>query len=145
MKGYLNRESDSVETLRNGWLHTGDLGYMDNDGYFYIVDRKKDMIIRGGENVYPKEVENVISNIPDISETAVVGKPDSVYGEEVVAFVVRKNQHLDENSIFEFCRKNMAWLKCPKEIIFVEELPKNSVGKVQKSELRKMLRERQTQ
>ena len=145
MKGYLNRESDSVETLRNGWLHTGDLGYMDNDGYFYIIDRKKDMIIRGGENVYPKEVENVISNIPDISETAVVGKPDSVYGEEVVAFVVRKNQHLDENRIFEFCRKNMAWFKCPKEIIFVEELPKNSVGKVQKSELRKMLRERQTQ
>jgi acyl-CoA synthetase (AMP-forming)/AMP-acid ligase II len=74
-----------------------------------------------------------------------VGKPDSVYGEEVVAFVVRKNQHLDENRIFEFCRKNMAWFKCPKEIIFVEELPKNSVGKVQKSELRKLLRERQTQ
>ena len=142
MKGYLNRENDTAETLRNGWLHTGDLGYMDADGYFYIVDRKKDMIIRGGENVYPKEVENVISNIPDISEAAVVGKPDSVYGEEVAAFVVRKSQSLKENNIFEYCRKNMAWFKCPKEIIFVDELPKNSVGKVQKSELRKMFRER---
>ena len=142
MKGYLNRENDTAETLRNGWLHTGDLGYMDADGYFYIVDRKKDMIIRGGENVYPKEIENVISNIPDISEAAVVGKPNSVYGEEVAAFVVRKSQSLKENNIFEYCRKNLAWFKCPKEIIFVDELPKNSVGKVQKSELRKMFRER---
>ena len=142
MKGYLNRENDTAETLRNGWLHTGDLGYMDADGYFYIVDRKNDMIIRGGENVYPKEVENVISNIPDISEAAVVGKPNSVYGEEVAAFVVRKSQSLKENNIFEYCRKNLAWFKCPKEVIFVDELPKNSVGKVQKSELRKMFRER---
>ena len=142
MKGYLNRENDTTETLRNGWLHTGDLGYMDADGYFYIVDRKNDMIIRGGENVYPKEVENVISNIPDISEAAVVGKPNSVYGEEVAAFVVRKSQSLKENNIFEYCRKNLAWFKCPKEVIFVDELPKNSVGKVQKSELRKMFRER---
>ncbi|MHB1709649.1 MAG: class I adenylate-forming enzyme family protein [Thermoplasmataceae archaeon] len=145
MKGYLNREGDSAETLRNGWLHTGDLGYMDADGYFYIVDRKKDMIIRGGENVYPKEVENVISNIPNISEAAVVGKTDSVYGEEVAAFVVRKNQRLKENDIIEYCRKNMAWFKCPKEVIFLDELPKNSVGKVQKSELRKIIRERHIQ
>ena len=142
MKGYLNRENDTAETLRNGWLHTGDLGYMDADGYFYIVDRKTDMVIIGGENVYPKEIENVISNIPDISEAAVVGKPDSVYGEEVAAFVVRKSQSLKENNIFEYCRKNLAWFKCPKEIIFVDELPKNLVGKVQKSELRKMFRER---
>ncbi|MHB1440959.1 MAG: class I adenylate-forming enzyme family protein [Cuniculiplasma sp.] len=142
MKGYLNRKDESVETLRNGWLHTGDLGYMDPEGYFFIVDRKKDMIIRGGENVYPKEVENVISNIPDISEAAVVGKPDAVYGEEVVAFVVRKNQHLEEKDVIEFGKKNMAWFKCPKEVIFIEELPKNSVGKVQKSQLRKIIRER---
>ena len=140
MKGYLNRKHETEETLRNGWLHTGDLGYMDRDGYFYIVDRKKDMIIRGGENVYPKEVENVISAMPGVSEVAVVGKEDEKYGEEVVAFLVRMDVHLNESQVIDFCKKNLAWYKCPKEIFFIEALPKNSVGKVQKNELRHALK-----
>lgn len=139
MKGYLNRDKETEEILRNGWLHSGDLGYMDRDGYFYIVDRKKDMIIRGGENVYPKEVENLISSMPDVSEVAVVGKPDDIYGEEVVAFVVKKRQQLTDNEVIEFCRANIAWYKCPKEIFFLDELPKNSVGKIQKNDLRQRI------
>ena len=140
MKGYFNRKNETEEILRNGWLHTGDLGYMDRDGYFYIVDRKKDMIIRGGENVYPKEVENVISAMPGISEVAVVGKEDEKYGEEVVAFIVRRDVHLNETQVIEFCKKNLARYKCPKEIFFIDALPKNSVGKIQKNELRHALK-----
>ena len=136
MKGYLNRKQETESTLKNGWLHSGDLGYMDRDGYFFIVDRKKDMVIRGGENVYPKEVENLISGMPGVSEVAVVGKPDNTYGEEVVAFVVRKNPQLTSSEVIEFCRANIAWYKCPKEIFFLDELPKNSVGKIQKNDLR---------
>ncbi len=138
MKGYLNKQRETEETLRNGWLHTGDLGYMDSDGYFYIVDRKKDMIIRGGENVYPKEVENLISSMPEVSEVAVVGKKDEKYGEEVIAFVVKKDPKLTSSNIIDFCKANMAWFKCPKEVIFVDALPKNSVGKIQKNVLRAM-------
>ena len=140
MKGYLNRKHETEGTLRNGWLHTGDLGYMDNDGYFYIVDRKKDMIIRGGENVYPKEVENVISTMPGVSEVAVVGKKDEKYGEEVVAFIVRKDAQMSDTQVIDFCKSNLAWYKCPKEIFFIDALPKNSVGKIQKNELRDALK-----
>ena len=140
MKGYLNRKHETEETLRNGWLHSGDLGYMDKDGYFFIVDRKKDMIIRGGENVYPKEVENVISTMPEVSEVAVVGKKDEKYGEEVVAFIVRKDVRLNDSQVIDFCKANVAWYKCPKEIFFIDALPKNSVGKIQKDELRHALK-----
>ena len=140
MKGYLNRKHETEETLRNGWLHSGDLGYMDKDGYFYIVDRKKDMIIRGGENVYPKEVENIISTMPGVSEVAVVGKKDEKYGEEVVAFIVKKDEHLNDMQVIDFCKTNLAWYKCPKEIFFIDALPKNSVGKIQKNELRHALK-----
>ncbi len=139
MKWYLNRRLETEQTMRNGWLHSGDLGYMDKEGYFYIVDRKKDMIIRGGENVYPKEIENFISAVPGVSEVAVVGKPDDKYGEEVVAFIVKNDESLTESKIVEFCKSNMAWYKCPKSIFFLDELPKNSVGKIQKNDLRKML------
>ena len=140
MKCYLNRKQETDETLRNGWLHSGDLGYMDKDGYFFIVDRKKDMIIRGGENVYPKEIENLISTMPEVSEAAVVGKPDNTYGEEVVAFVVKRKSCLTDREVVEFCKTNIAWYKCPKEIFFVDELPKNSVGKIQKNDLRQRLK-----
>jgi long-chain acyl-CoA synthetase len=139
MKEYLNRKPETEETLRNGWLHSGDLGYMDKEGYFFIVDRKKDMIIRGGENVYPKEIENLISAIPGVSEVAVVGKPDDKYGEEVVAFIVRRDETLTESKVIEFCKFNIAWYKCPKSVFFIDELPKNSVGKIQKNDLRKIL------
>ncbi len=138
MKGYLNRKQETEETLRNGWLHSGDLGYMDADGYFFIVDRKKDLIIRGGENVYPKEVENLISTMPEVSEVAVIGKKDDVYGEEVVAFIVKKDPQLAGPKVIDFCKTNIAWYKCPKEIFFIDALPKNSVGKIQKTDLRQM-------
>ena len=98
------------------------------------------MIIRGGENVYPKEVENVISAMPGVSEVAVVGKEDEKYGEEVVAFLVRMDVHLNETQVIDFCKKNLAYYKCPKEIFFIDALPKNSVGKVQKNELRHALK-----
>ena len=140
MKGYLKRRQETEETLRNGWLHSGDLGYMDAEGYFFIVDRKKDMIIRGGENVYPKEVENLISTIHEVSEVAVIGKKDEKYGEEVVAFIVKKEAHLTDSQVVDFCKANIAWYKCPKEIFFIDALPKNSVGKIQKNELRNALK-----
>ncbi|MEM4084361.1 MAG: AMP-binding protein [Thermoplasmata archaeon] len=140
MKNYLNRERETQETLRNGWLHTGDLGYMDADGYFYLVDRKKDMIIRGGENVYPKEVEDLINSMPEVSEAAVIGKEDEKYGEEVIAFIVKKNPELTSSKVINFCKENIAWYKCPKEIFFIDALPKNSVGKIQKTELRQMIK-----
>lgn len=139
MKGYLNRNFETEETLRNGWLHSGDLGYMDKEGYFFIVDRKKDMIIRGGENVYPKEIENLISTISGVSEVAVVGRKDEKYGEEVVAFIVKKDKTLTESKVIEFCKSSVAWYKCPKSIFFLDELPKNSVGKIQKNDLRKLV------
>ncbi len=139
MKGYHNRKQETEETLRNGWLHSGDLGYMDKDGYFFIVDRKKDMIIRGGENVYPKEIENLISTMPKVSEVAVVGKPDDTYGEEVVAFIVKKDPQLSSREVIEFCNAHIAWYKCPREIFFIDDLPKNSVGKIQKNDLRQRL------
>ena len=139
MKGYLNRKLETEETMRNSWLHSGDLGYMDKEGYFYIVDRKKDMIIRGGENVYPKEIENLVSAIPGVSEVAVIGKPDDKYGEEVVAFIVKRDETLMESKVIEFCKSSIAWYKCPKSVFFVNELPKNSIGKIQKNDLRKIL------
>ena len=139
MKGYLNKKQETGEALRNGWLHSGDLGYMDADGYFYIVDRKKDMIIRGGENVYPKEVENLISTMPEVSEVAVIGKKDDIYGEEVVAFIVKKDPQLTGPNVIDFCKTNIAWYKCPKEIFFIDALPKNSVGKIQKTDLRQVI------
>jgi long-chain acyl-CoA synthetase len=139
MKGYLNREAETNETLSNGWLHSGDLGYMDDDGYFYIVDRKKDMINREGEKVYPKEVENVLTRLEGVSEAAVVGRPDEKYGEEVVAFIVKNDKTLTEGDVSEFCKKRIASYKCPKEIVFVDALPRNSIGKILKVELRKRL------
>ncbi len=145
MKEYFNMPEETASTLRNGWLHSGDIGYMDPDGYFYLVDRKKDMIIRGGENVYPKEVENQMIGIPGVSEVAVIGRPDDVYGEEVIAFIARKDDSLTAHDVLEYCRKNIAWYKSPKEVFFITEIPKNSVGKVSKPELRKMLKNRTLQ
>jgi long-chain acyl-CoA synthetase len=139
MKGYLNKDKETEVTLKNGWLHSGDIGYMDNDGYFYIVDRKKDMIIRGGENIFPKEVEDTLLKFPGISEAAVIGVPDELYGEEVMAFVVTQERGIREKDILEFCVKTMASYKCPKRIEFISEIPKNSIGKVQKTELRKLV------
>jgi long-chain acyl-CoA synthetase len=138
MKGYWNRPEDTVKSLRDGWLHTGDIARMDEEGYFYIVDRKKDMIICGGYNVYPREVEEALYLNPKILEASVLGVPDPYRGETVKAFVILKpGQKATAEEIIEFCRRNLARFKAPTLIEFREELPKSHVGKV----LKKILRE----
>jgi len=126
-------------TLRNGWLHTGDMGRLDADGYLYIVERKKDLIIRGGFNVYPREVEEVLYAHPAVAEAAVVGMRDPLMGEEVLAFVVLKGDAtVDAGGLIEFCQQRLAKYKCPKQVRFVETLPKNPIGKILRKELRSL-------
>jgi len=138
MLGYWNRPEETKKTLRNGWLYTGDIGRMDEEGYFYIVDRKKDMIICSGYNVYPREIEEVLYQHPKIQEACIVGIPDPYRGETVKAFVVLKEkEQASAEEIIEFCQKNMAKYKVPTSIEFRQELPKSHIGKV----LRKILRE----
>lgn len=137
MKGYWRNPEATAETLRNGWLHTGDLATMDEEGYIYICDRKKDMIISGGENIYPIEIENIISSHPGVLEVAVIGVPDAKWGEAVKAIVVpRAGFSLTEQEIIQFCAENIASYKKPKSVDFVEALPRNATGKVLKYELR---------
>jgi len=136
MKGYWNRPEETANTLRDGWLYTGDMAKMDEDGYFYIVDRKKDMIIAGGFNIYPREVEDVLFEHPAVKEAAVVGVPDPYRGETVKAFIVLKDgQHVTEKELDEFCRKNLAAYKVPRIYEFRTELPKTMVGKVLRRQL----------
>ncbi|MEW6261576.1 MAG: long-chain-fatty-acid--CoA ligase [Thermodesulfobacteriota bacterium] len=138
MKGYYNRPEDTAKTIIDGLLHTGDIGYQDEDGYIFIVDRIKDMIIRGGENIYPKEIDNLLATHPRIAEAAVVGVPDPVMGEEVKVFVVAKDDGLTEQEIIEFCRANLAGFKVPKYVeILEEDFPRSPIGKVLKKELRR--------
>lgn len=137
MKGYLRNDEETANTIRNGWLHSGDLGKFDEEGFLYIVDRKKDMIIRGGENIYPVEVEEVLYQIPEILEVAVVGVPHEVYGEVPKAFVVfKENKSLSENEIIDYCLTKLAKYKVPMEIEVLNELPRNASGKVLKHTLR---------
>ena len=138
MKGYFNQPAANAEVLRGGWLRTGDLARQDAEGYLYIVDRKKDMVVTGGYNVYSREVEQVLGQHPDIVEAAVVGVPDPVYGEAVAAFVQpRPGARLEAQAVIEHCRAQLAGYKKPRHVIFVDSLPRNSLGKVLKSELRK--------
>ncbi len=131
MKGYWNRPDASAVTLRDGWLHTGDMARMDEEGYFYIADRKNDMIIAGGYNIYPREVEEVLYLHRGIKEAAVVGVPDEYRGETVKAFIVPKDGYtLDAAEVKEFCRQNLAAYKVPRLVEFRTELPKSLVGKV---------------
>jgi len=139
MKGYHHRPKETGEALRGGWLHTGDVGFLDKDGYLFITDRKKDMIIKGGENIYPSEIENVLLQHPCIAEAAVIGIPDKKYGEEVIAYVVKEpDVKLAEDEIILHCQKNYSKFKCPAAVRFIESLPKSMVGKILKKELRKM-------
>ena len=138
MKGYLNMPEETAQTLRNGWLYTGDVAKMDEEGYFYIVDRKKDMIVASGYNVYPREVEEVLFEHPDVSEAVAVGVPDEYRGETVKAFVVRRaGTTVTETEILAFCLERLAPYKAPKELEFRETLPKSTVGKL----LRRVLAE----
>ena len=137
MKGYWNKPEETAETLRGGWLHTGDLGMMDENGYLYIMDRKKDMIISGGMNIYPREIEEVILRHPAVYEVAVIGVPDPLWGESVKAIVVlREGAKVTEEEIINFCKEHMASFKKPKSVEFVESLPKSAYGKILKKELR---------
>lgn len=137
MQGYWNRPEATAEALRDGWLRTGDMGMIDADGFLWIVDRMKDMIISGAENVYPAEVEEVIYQHPDVVEAAVIGLPDPKWGEAVTAVVVlRDGSAADPDELLEFCRERMAGYKRPRRVILVDALPRNPSGKVLKRELR---------
>jgi len=131
MKGYLNMPGETATALRNGWLHTGDVAKMDEDGYFYIVDRKKDMILTSGYNVYPREVEEVLFEHPDVAEAVAIGIPDEYRGECVKAFVVKRSgATTTEDEMLAFCKERLAAYKVPKAVEFREDLPKSTVGKL---------------
>jgi long-chain acyl-CoA synthetase len=136
MKGYLNNPAATAEVFTGDWLHTGDLGYFDEDGYLFIVSRKKELIIRGGYNVYPSEIEDVLHSHPAVAEAAVVGIPDERLGEEVMAFVtLRAEMTLMAAELIAYCRERLAAYKYPRVVEFRDELPKNTIGKVLKGEL----------
>ncbi len=136
MAGYYNRPDATAETIVDGWLCTGDIGLMMDDGYFKIVDRKKDMILVSGFNVYPNEIEDVIAGMDQVAEVAVIGVPHEKSGECVKAFIIKKDKSLNEKTVIDYCRENMTGYKVPKMIEFRTELPKSNVGKILRKDLR---------
>lgn len=140
-KGYFKNPEATAKAFANGWFHTGDIGYRDSDGYFYIADRKSDMIIRGGENIYPREIDDLLYTHPSVAHAAVIGVPDELYGEEVAAFVVLKDgAETTTNELIDFCREHLADYKCPKTVYFVDDIPKGPTGKLLKRELSSQLK-----
>lgn len=139
MKGYWQNPEETAKVLKGGWLYTGDVGYKDKEGYYFITERKKDLIIKGGENIAPREVEEVLYSHPKISEAAVVGIPDEVYGENIKAFVVlQPGQTATAEEVIDYCQTKLKRFKSPKEVEFLAALPKSLVGKILRKELRKM-------
>ena len=140
MTGYLNRPDATAETIRNGWIYTSDLGTVDEDGYIYLSGgRKSEMIISGGLNIYPTEVEQVVYHHPAVSEAGVIGVPDPVWGEAVKACIVLKEgQQATEQEIINLCKERLAGYKVPKSVDFFKELPHNAAGKIVYGELRKL-------
>jgi long-chain acyl-CoA synthetase len=137
MSGYWRSPEVTAEALRDGWLHTGDVGYLDEDGYLFIVDRKKDLIIRGGFNVYPRDVEDGLLEHPAVQMAGVVGKPDAVHGEEVVAFVsLRNGQDITGEELVDWARSRIGGYKYPREVRIVESIPLTPVGKIDRKVLR---------
>lgn len=137
MKGYWNQPEKTTASLRNGWLYTGDMATVDEDGYIYIVDRKADLIISGGENIYPREIEEVLYTHPAVLEAAVIGVPDDKWGETVKAYIsLRQGTTATETEIIDFCKLNLASYKKPKTVEFLSEIPKNASGKIVKTVLR---------
>lgn len=140
LKGYFKNPEATATAFRGGWFHTGDVGYQDEEGFFYIVDRKSDMIIRGGENIYPREIDEVLYEHPSVAAAAVIGVPDPLYGEEVAAFVVLKDgEATSVDDLLNHCRSRLADYKCPETITFVTEIPKGPTGKLLKRELSKQV------
>ena len=138
LKGYYKNAEATATAFRNGWFHTGDVGYRDQDGYFFIVDRKSDMIIRGGENIYPREIDEVLYQHPAVAAAATIGIPDQLYGEEVAAFVVMKDgSKVSEQELISYCTEKLADYKCPKSIRIVKDIPKGPTGKLLKRDLAK--------
>jgi len=134
MRAYWKMPNETAETIREGWLHTGDMGMMDEDGYIFIVDRKKDMIISGGENIYSREVEDVLYSHPAVLYAAVIGVPDDKWGESVKALLVLKNgMEATEEEIIEHCKINLSGYKKPKSVEFRESLPLTGSGKIRKN------------
>jgi long-chain acyl-CoA synthetase len=140
LKGYYKNPTANETAFRSGWFHTGDIGYRDPEGFYYIVDRKTDMIIRGGENIYPREIDEVLYQHPAVAAAATIGVPDQLYGEEVAAFVVaREGAEVSEADLISFCRERLADYKCPKSIRLVPDIPKGPTGKLLKRELSKQV------
>jgi long-chain acyl-CoA synthetase len=138
MPGYYNRPETTAIVLRDGWLHTGDLGVIDQDGYAYIVDRKKDVIIRGGQNIYPADIEEVLYQHPAVREAAVIGVEHASHGEEVKAVVALGEGHsATSEDLIAFCKERLAAYKYPRVVEFVDQLPKGATGKILKRELKK--------
>ncbi|WP_419393547.1 o-succinylbenzoate--CoA ligase [Cytobacillus praedii] len=138
--GYLNREEESSKKIVNGWLSTGDIGYLDEDGFLYVLDRRSDLIISGGENVYPAEIEGVLISHPDIADAGVIGVKDENWGEVPVAFLSGKLE-LKKDEITEFCLQKLAKYKVPKQFYFIEQIPRNAAKKILRRELRQYLKE----
>lgn len=139
MQGYWNLPAETAETIRDGWLYTGDIGRIDQQGYLYVIDRRKDMIVSGGENVYPAEIEKVIREIPGVSDVSVIGIADAKWGETPKAYIqIQADAALTQEEIESFCRTKLAGYKVPRHVEFIEVLPRNPTGKVLKKELRKM-------
>jgi len=139
MQGYWKKPEETAKVMRNGWLLTGDIGHRDVDGYYYITDRKKDMLLVNGINVYPREIEEILYQFPGVKEAAVIGKPDRRRGEQPVAFVAaNEGISLEEQSIQQFVRKRLADYKVPRKVVLLAALPRNATGKILKTTLRQM-------
>jgi long-chain acyl-CoA synthetase len=139
MMGYWNKPEETAKAMRNGWLLTGDIGYQDEEGYFFITDRKKDMILVNGINVYPREIEEVMYQFPGVKEAAVIGKPDSRKGEQPIAFIAaNEGESVEETALRHFLRKRLADYKVPRKVIVLPALPRNATGKILKTQLREL-------
>ena len=141
MLGYWNRPEATAETIIDGWLHTGDVATIDADGFITIVDRTKDMLISGGENVYPAEIENVLLGHPGVADAGVIGVPSAKWGESPLAVIVRSDADLTADDVIDYCKGKLAPFKTVKAVEFVDEIPRNPSGKILKRELRKQFSE----
>jgi long-chain acyl-CoA synthetase len=139
MKGYWKKPKETAEAFRDGWLLTGDVGHVDEDGYYWITDRKKDLIIKGGENISPRSIEEALYASPKVAEAAVIGMKDDVYGENIKAFVTQKpGQTATAEELIDHCKTRLASFLVPKEVVILQAMPKSIVGKILKKELRKL-------